>query len=226
MQFFLNEWIFAAHIALMVGSTLVALRLGRTALVAMVTLQAVMANLFVVKQMTLFGFQVTCSDVYAIGCMLSLNLLQEYYGSKEALKAARLSLFCMLFFAGMAKVHLAYAPNAYDASQAAFQTIFASSWRLFLASIATYFTVQMLDLSLFGWLRRKLQGKIFGIRLISSLGFSQIVDTCLFSFLGLYGLVPSMMDIILVSLFVKWCAIVALIPFTWLSRHIAKAEAG
>ena len=47
-----NELMFLFHIALMSLSTLAALRMGKEALVAFISLQAVLANLFVVKQIT------------------------------------------------------------------------------------------------------------------------------------------------------------------------------
>ena len=59
-----------------------------------------------IKQIDLFGFSVTCSDVFAIGGILSLNLLQEYFGKEAASRAVKVSLLALLFFAVMSQVHL------------------------------------------------------------------------------------------------------------------------
>ena len=89
----MNECIFLLHVALVIGFALGALRLGKEALTAWVALQAVLANLFVIKQMTFLGFTVTCSDVFAIGSIAGLNLVQEFFGKESARKARRSSVF-------------------------------------------------------------------------------------------------------------------------------------
>ena len=80
----MNELIFFAHVLISVALMLGALRFGRVVLVAAICLQEVLANLFVLKQVTLFGLEVTCSDAYAIGSIIGLNLLQEFYGKERA----------------------------------------------------------------------------------------------------------------------------------------------
>ena len=62
------------------------------------TVQALIANLFVLKQIHLFGMEVTASDGYAIGSLLGLNVLQEFYGKKEAKQATCICFFFMTFF--------------------------------------------------------------------------------------------------------------------------------
>ncbi len=220
----LNEWLFLAHVVLAAFFSLLALRLGSFALAALISLEAVLANLFVVKQMVLFGLQVTCSDVYAVGSLLSLSLLQEYYGKQEAKKAAHAAFLCMVFFALMSQVHLLYRPSSFDDTHGAFDAIFTSSPRIFFASIASYYLVQQLDMRVFAWLRMRLEGGHLALRFFMSLGLAQIIDTCLFSFLGLYGIVSSMFDLILVSLCVKWVTIACLAPFTVFSRRFARVN--
>jgi hypothetical protein len=219
-----NEFLFFFHLLLLVGFSFAALRLGSMGLIALVALQAVLANLFVVKQMTLFGFDVTCSDVFAIGGLLSLNLLQEFYGREAAQKAVKISFLSMLFFVLMAQIHLAYLPSPSDSTHGSFTTIFSSSPRIFIASIAVYFIVQQIDLTFFSWLKRKLEGRRFPLRLGISLFLSQAIDTVLFSYLGLYGLVASLFDIILVSLIVKWIAIGCSAPFTVFAKRFARVQ--
>ncbi len=85
---FMNESLFLLHLVLVAGFSLVSLRMGAFALTTLIALFATFANLFVVKQMTLFGMQVTCSDVFAVGSLLAINLLQEFYGKKAAIHAS------------------------------------------------------------------------------------------------------------------------------------------
>lgn len=204
----MNEALFFGHIVLVIGFVLYAYRLGSSALAAVVALQAILANLFVVKQTTLFGWSVTCSDVFAIGGILGLNLLQESWGKEAASKAIRISLVSMIFFAAMAQIHLLYLPSSFDETQGAFQIIFSSSTRIVISSIAVYYIVQKLDVQIFSFLKRIFKERSLGLRLAISLLLSQFLDTVLFSFLGLYGLVESLFDIIVVSYLVK-CLIIA-----------------
>lgn len=203
----MNELIFLGHTLLVVGFVFGALRLGKSSLIALMALQAVLANLFVVKQMSLFGFGVTCSDVFAIGSILSLNLLQEYYGKEAAQKAVNVSLLSLVFFALMSQIHLLYLPTQSDGTQGGFQAILGATPRIVLASIAVFYFVQKIDVRLYGWLKEKFEGGQLSFRMGISLLFSQLLDTILFSFAGLYGLVESLFDIILVSYLAK-CLII------------------
>jgi uncharacterized integral membrane protein (TIGR00697 family) len=209
---FINEILFFIHIALVIGFILISSRLNKNALISLIVLQAVFANLFVVKQMSLFGFSVTCSDVFAIGGILGLNLLQEYHGRQEANTAIKASFLGLLFFMAMSKVHLWYTPLSVDTTQEAFAQILSNTTRISCASIGVYFVVQKLDLRLFGFLHSLFGGRYLPLRIGISLVISQFLDTVLFSFFGLYGLIVSLFDVIVVSFFVK-CIIISCSSF-------------
>ncbi len=202
----MNELIFILHIFSALFFLGVAVRLGKMALGVYIALSGVLANLFVVKQIELFGFHVTASDVFAVGGILGLNLLQEIYGSEEAKKAVRASLAALILFACMSQVHLLYSPSTFDSTHGSFVSILSSAPRIVAASIGVYYLVQRLDVLFFKFMRTGL--KHFGIRVLFSLLISQALDTVLFSFFGLYGIVESLADIMILSYAVK-CAIIA-----------------
>ena len=60
--------------------TVLALKISKETLVAMISIYCILANLFVLKQISLFGYHPTASDAFSVGAILGLNLLQEYYG--------------------------------------------------------------------------------------------------------------------------------------------------
>ncbi len=215
----MNELVFLFHIFIVIGFVLGALRLGKSALISFIALQGVLANLFVVKQMELFGFSVTCSDVFAIGGILSLNLLQEYFGKESAKQAVKISVATLLFFAFMSQIHLLYSPAVFDTTQEAFRAIFSQSLRIVFASLGTFYLVQQFDVRFFGMLKGRLP-----LRVATSLICSQLLDTVLFSFLGLYGLVESVFDIILVSFLIKCLIIAVSSPFVVFSKRFVKNE--
>ena len=215
----MNELIFFFHILVVVSFVLAALRLGKSSLIALIALQGVLANLFVVKQMSLFGLSVTCSDVFAIGTILSLNLLQEFFGKEAAKHATRIAFLTLLFFALVSQIHLLYVPTPLDTTHAAFSAIFSSSPRIIFASIATFYLIQQIDVRIFSFLKGALP-----IRISISLIISQLLDTILFSFLGLYGLVESLSAIIVVSLLIKGMIIIASAPFTLFAKRFVKHD--
>ncbi len=216
----MNEILFFAHILFVIGSVVIILRKsGCLGLTVFIALQAILANLFVIKQMTLFGFEVTCSDVFAVSGLLSLNLIQEFYGIESAKKAIWISFVCMVFFALMTQIHLNYIPSPSDQTHQAFSQIFSATPRIIFASITVFFIVQQIDIRVFSFLQKFFKESRLPLRIALALFLSQTIDTILFSYLGLYGLVASIVDIILVSLLVKFITIGASAPFTAFARR-------
>ncbi len=222
----MNETLFILHTALVTAFGFGALRLGKTALTAWVALQAVLANLFVIKQIEFCGFHVTCSDVFAIGSMLGLNLLREYFGKDAAKHALWICFFTMLFFVAMTQIHLFYHPSPFDTSQAAFETVLSSSPRLLISSLIVFFLVQQIDLRLFGYLKTRFQKLSLVARNACSISITQFLDTLLFSIFGLWGLVAHLFDIILISFLIKLVAIALMAPLIHFSKRFAPGRDG
>lgn len=214
----MNELIFLVHVLLIMIFTLMSLRLGKSALKTWICLQALLANLFVLKQTALFGFNITCSDVFAIGGILGLNLLQEHYNKKAAQITAKNCFYFMLFFAALSKIHLLYHPSPEDMTHASYHTILSPAPRLLFASLTVFFVVQKIDIRLFSWMKKHFHLLSFSSRTLISLLCSQLLDTIFFSILGLYGLVFSITDVILVSFLAKAVIIFSLAPMTLLSK--------
>lgn len=199
----MNELIFFLQTLVIVIFALGACRLGKETLIAWVAIQALIANLFVLKQMTLFGLEVTASDAFVIGSLLGLNFLQEYFSREEANKATKICFFFMFFFALVSQLHLLYEPSSYDTTHSAFLTLLTLSPRLLIASMSVFFIVQQVDIRFFAFLQRALPRVSFAWRAAIALIFSQFLDTVLFSFAGLYGVVASVIDIIAMSFLIK-----------------------
>lgn len=212
----MNEFIFILQILLITAFTFGAFKLGKEALIGWIALQALIANLFVIKQIGLFGFEVTASDAFAMGSLLGLNFLQEYFGQEEAKKASWICFFFLLFFTLVAKLHLLYEPSLHDASQSAFLTILSPAPRLLIASMGVFFIVQQIDIYLFSWIKARFPLKSFALRASLALAVSQGIDTVLFSFAGLYGIAASMLDIIILSYAIK---LIVIFCFTPLLRY-------
>jgi queuosine precursor transporter len=218
----MNELLFIFHSAGIALGALGMYLLGPAALTAYVAVQAVLANLFVVKQMSLFGFNATCADAFAVGTTLALNLLQEYYG-KEYARRALVSAFCMLIFYMLTvQLHLAYQPSTYDFAHEHYAVLLAPMPRIIIASFIAYLVAQIVDYTLYGFFKKILQGAHLTLRNSASLAISQLVDTILFGLLGLYGVVGAVWQIIMVSYVVKLAAILIAVPLASLAAPLSR----
>ncbi len=220
----MNEALFFLHLLAVSSCTLFAFRKGKTILTAWICLEAVLANLFVLKQICLFGAHVTSSDAFAVGTLFGLNLLREYWGKQAAKQALSGCFFAMAFFMMMSQLHLWYVPSLYDTTQAAYEILLSPSPRLLIASLLTFFIVQQIDLRLFQILKEKLPQTAFMLRNALCSTISQALDTLLFSFLGLMGLVACLSHIIVVSFLLKLIIIALMSPLIHFSKRFAPKE--
>ena len=62
-----NELLFFGSAVLIVALDFVALFLGKEYLLAAIVTQGLLANMFIIKQVQLFGLVVTCTDVFIVG---------------------------------------------------------------------------------------------------------------------------------------------------------------
>ena len=200
----MNEIIFFLQLALILAALLLALRFGRGALLTYIVLSCVLANLFVVKQITLFNLTVTASDAFAVGSFFALNLAQEFFGKPFAEKCAYTTFGFMFFYMAATLVHLWYRPDAADMTHPAFLQIMNITPRLSIVSLSVFLFSQRLDIALFSFLRKRLS--LYASQNIS-LCVSQLFDTVLFSFGALYGVVFKVFDVILFSWLIKLLAV-------------------
>ncbi|NGX30827.1 MAG: hypothetical protein K940chlam8_00178 [Chlamydiae bacterium] len=221
----MNELVFTLQILCIVFFLIVCTKIGKGALTGIIVIQMICANLFILKQINLFGMHVTTCDMYAIGAILGMNILQEYYGKQATHKCLLYSFICLFFFAIMSRFHTLYIPNIYDYTHQSYQNIISRMPRIFFASIFVFFITQMLDIKLFGFLKQRFVSLNLTIRILGSIVFIQFLDSAFFSFLGLYGLVHNLRHVILVSFIIKLIVIAFSVPFVpLLQRWIPKEK--
>ncbi len=216
----MNELIFVIHTLIIAGFALGSLALGSCALVAFICSQCILANLFVVKQITLFGLTATGADAFTVGATIGLNLLQEYFGKEIAKKAIWINFFLLIFYAIISQIHLFYIPHSADTAHAHFIPLLTLMPRIVVASFSIYFFTQMIDYYLYGILKKTFHDKHIIFRNYASIAFCQLLDTVLFSYIGLYGIIDNIGQVIIVSYLIKLASIVIATPFVGFSRRI------
>ena len=217
-----NELLFLIHISLVSIFLLCALRLGKSALTALITLYCILANSFVIKQMTLCGLNATCTDAFMVGAVLGLNLLQEYYGKPTARKAIAISFAGSLIYAIMSILQILYTPSSADLHHYFYAALLTPVPRIVIASLLVYLIVQIADYYIFGALKKIFGQRWLVARLWITVGITQFLDTVLFSFIGLYGIIDNLGHLILVSYSIKMLVLIGSTPFMALSKKIVK----
>ena len=215
----MNEYIFLAHICFITTAALGALRLGKEALISLICLMCILANIFVSKQITLFGLHVTATDSLSIGACLGLNLLQEYYGRSATRQAIWLSFGAGLVCTVLSQLHLLYIPSVFDTTQEHYQALFGIMPRIMIASFTTYIVVQYIEMALYALLKRHIPHLLL-TRNFCSMAICQLLDTVLFTVLGLYGSVEHSGHIIILSYVIKIIVLSLATPFLWFSKKI------
>ncbi len=194
-----------------IGALLAAFSLGKSSTITFIASLWLFANFFVTKQIELFSFHVTASDVYTVGAMYGMSLLQERYGKEAAFDAIYAGFLLLITGALFSHLHLFYMPSSHDHTEQAFSLLLSSTPRLALASITTFFISSQLDVHIFQLLKK---GPLsFPIRTVITLFFVMAFDTALFTLLGLYGMMNNLWDIFIVSFAIKLMTAALTSPF-------------
>jgi queuosine precursor transporter len=220
----INELLFIAHVASVSIGALLFARAGKTALITYIALLFVMANIFVIKQIELFNFCVTSADAFIVGISFSCNMLQEFWSKQYARKAIWISFAASIAYMIITKIIMLYTPATCDETQLHFMLITQNTMRITMASCIAYLITQFLDIKLYEIGKKITHGKYFVARNYFALTVSQLTDTVLFSFLGLYGIVANISDILLLSFAVKMIAIVLTTPFLIIAKRMIRYD--
>ncbi|HIW33616.1 MAG TPA: queuosine precursor transporter [Candidatus Paenibacillus intestinavium] len=165
---------------------------GKTGLYAWIAFATVVANIQVTKTIELsigtVGIIMTLGNTIYTTISMSTDLLNEKYGQQEAKRAIWFGFFTLISTTIMMQMALKFTPQATDFAQESLQTIFGLMPRLAAASLLAYLTSQLLDVKVYGYLRRKFGAKNqFWIRTNVSTGISQLFDSIVFCTVAFVG---------------------------------------
>ncbi len=216
----INELIFCFSIVFIAAATIGALTVSAAALTALVSLSVVLMNLFVTKQILLFGYNATSTDALGIGAVLGINLLREYYGRAVGRQAVIISFLAVGFYTIISALVLAYEPSAWDTQHVHCVALLQPMPRILIASLISYITIETLEYWLYDRLYKKLNGRYFIARNYAIVLFTQLLDTVFFTLLGLHGIVDNIGEIMLVSYGIKVVTIICMTPLVALCKKI------
>jgi uncharacterized integral membrane protein (TIGR00697 family) len=204
---------------------LVCFRLGKIWLISFIGMAAVLINLAVLKQMNLFGLAATGGNVLYAAIFFATDLLDEYWGPREARRAVRIGFMGGLLYLGVSQLLILYSPNETDFAQGPLTELFGLVPRIVVGSLTAYLISQHLDVWLFSRIRRATgEGRLW-LRNNASTWLSQAVDTLVFSFIAFAG-IPDfpLSEVILITYILKVVVAALDTPFIYLSRRFLPDE--
>lgn len=214
-----NELLFVAHVAVVLGALVLALRHGLASLTACIALQVVLANACVLKQINLFGFTVTATDVFIVGITLGLSLMQKYFGEAAAKKAITTNFFVGLLYVVLTMFHRWYLPAAVDTAHLHYAAIFDLMPRVVFASLAVGWCTEQINRIL---VRRFFTLMPTSLATLVASTLAQLWDTVAFSVFALYGVVAHLTDIMIVSFSIKLLVLIVAAPFVEVTCRFLK----
>jgi len=121
---------------------------------------------------------------YVIG-----DVLTEVYGYANARRCVWMGFAAMLFMAFMSYVVVAMPPAAGWDGQAAYESVFGSTWRIVAASVIAFWAGEFVNSFVLAKMKILTKGKALWTRTIGSTFFGQAVDSLIFypiAFLGIW----------------------------------------
>ena len=232
-----NELIFVIQTLLGLAVVLGAFRMGRTWLYGLIAVNYVLANIFVTKTITLFGFEATGGNVLYGAIFLSTDLLSEYYGKDAARKGVFIGLAATIFYLIMSQFMLAFeaSPNDWGPAEG-MKSIFGFAPSIVIASVIAYLTSQLHDVWAFHLWKEKFEGKYLWLRNNLSTIVSQLLDSVTFALLAFSvlprifmnpdGILPMAVvwQIVLTTYVLKLLVAGIDTPFIYLSRRFQPGE--
>lgn len=182
-----NELLFFISALLVFGAIVITNRaFGRAGLFAWAALIPVLANILTAKQVTIFGIDATMGTILFSSMFLCTDILSEVYGHKEAQRAAIIGAAAVAGYMIVTQVALLFTPNELDFVNESMQTVFASSFRISIASLACFLIANIADVYLFQWLKKK-QPKHLWLRNNVATIVCNVVENFVLMFVAFYG---------------------------------------
>jgi uncharacterized integral membrane protein (TIGR00697 family) len=160
---------------------------------------------------------------YVIG-----DVLTEVYGYANARRCVWMGFGALIFMAFMSYVVVAMPPAAGWDGQAAYQSVFGSTWRIVLASILAFWAGEFVNSFVLAKMKIWTKGKHLWSRTIGSTFFGQGVDSLIFypvAFLGIWT-TDQVLTVMVTNWFLKVLWEALLTPVTYAVVGWFKAREG
>ncbi len=221
-----NEVLFLLWTLLVVTGVLLAFRWGRVALYGVIGVYIVLANIFVAKQISLFGLAATGGNSLYGAIFLATDLINEYWGKREAQRAVAFGWLCAFGYLLASQAFLLFEPSADDFVHEGMRQLFSLTPRIVIGSLIAYLISQTHDVFAFSALKARTGGRHLWLRNNLSTAVSQLLDSVVFALIAFAGVFPwpVVVQIVLTTYVLKLIVSVLDTPFIYLSRRFQPGE--
>lgn len=197
---------------------------GKLGLFIWIAVASVLANIQVVKAIDIFSLQATLGNTLYGSIFLATDILSEKYSKKDAARSIFIGFSAVLLYLVTMQMALMFEPSAENFAvsiQSSFELIFGLSFRIVIASLSAYVVSQLLDITIYSWIKKKLSDdRWLWLRNNGSTLISQLIDTSIFVFIAFSGLDYAIMDIFITTYVLKMIIAIADTPFLYLAKKI------
>jgi uncharacterized integral membrane protein (TIGR00697 family) len=184
----INATLFFAWTLVVIAGVLGAFRVfGRIGVYGIIGIYIILANIFVIKQITLFGFAATGGNSLYGALFLATDLISEYWGKKEAHKAVWFGWCAAFTYLVATQVFLLFVPSSNDFADDPMRRLFALTPRIVAASLIAYLISQTHDVFAYHMWMRRTHGRHLWLRNNASTWVSQLIDSAVFSSIAFLG---------------------------------------
>lgn len=150
------------------------------------------SNFLAAKIINVCGLEMPSATIAYALTYLMTDVVGELYGKQTANRVVLIGFVCLIIAAVLTHIALIL-PSQFDTT--AFEQIFHSSTRVFIASVTAYAISQNVDVFIFHKIKGISERYKFIRNNVSTI-VSQLIDTIIFSFIAFYGVVPNIFDMI------------------------------
>lgn len=196
---------------------------GKSGIFAWIAMGTILANIQVMKSITLFGLEATLGNIMYGTIFLATDALSEKYGKKESQKGVYIGFFTLAVSIILMEIALLFKPNVIDIAQPHLEAIFGVYLRVAAASLVAYIISQSLDVNLFHKIKSRLpETKWLWVRNNVATIISQLVDTAVFVTLAFLGTmeIPILFEVFLSTFLIKVMVALLDTPFVYLVKKI------
>ncbi len=133
----------------------------KNGLFAWVAVAIIIANIQVLKQITIFGINATLGNIIYTSSYIATDMLSEFYGEKTSKKAVYIGFISFIIFAVLTNAQIHFMSNRTQENFKSLGNIFSSMPALLLASLVAYLISQLNDVYLYQLIKKNFLGFYF-----------------------------------------------------------------
>ena len=206
------------------GMLLLAFRLGKTFVYMYMGTYIGFALCTLLFFVDLFGYPLAFMEVAYAVFFLTTDMFAEHYGKREAQKLVAATVVIAFVFFVISQLIIMLQPHASDMMHTHLVAMFNPMPRIVIVGLIVLLFEQLLDISIFEFIRKKTEGKRLWVRNCGSTMTTQAVDVLVFYPFAFVGVVPDLWKLMVAAYAFKVFVAMIDTPFLYLSYRVKKGS--